>query len=454
MDMKPKYILPVLLGGIALATLGLVTRQNQGLVVHEWGTFTSIQGSDGVLLEWRPLQSSQLPRFVHDWKKPGLNRMAAAASPFTKSVLMTLQRMETPVVYFYSEKEQTVDLSVDFPKGTITEWYPQVREIGPSYVPVSPQVASMDNTLHKMGIPGTFTLASYVGEKAITKSTARWAHLEIMPAKKHPEMASRMLSDSAGSHYFAARETDAAYVRSASLSKTNPAPENEKFLFYRGAGSFATPLVAAVTNNAVVLRNQGKEPLKHLFVLSAHEHEASFVYVDQLAPGESRTVPLQEVGLPLDRTSAEISKAMEDALVKEGLFQREARAMVNTWNNSWFDEEGVRVLYLLPRNWTDATLPMTVSPQPKNIVRVMVGRAELITPATENQLASELVKASQGDAPAREEAQAMLRKLGRFAEPVFNRAMTKASPTANKDYSFVSVLVDAQGTSPGNLPFE
>jgi hypothetical protein len=444
--MKPKYILSIALGGIALATLGLVTRQNQGLVVHEWGTFTSIQGSDGILLDWRPLQSSRLPRFVHDWRKPGLNRVAGGVGPFTKSVLMTLQRMETPVVYFYSEKEQTVDLSVDFPKGTITEWYPQVREIGPSFVPVSPPVASMDNALHHVGVPATFTLASYVGEKAITNSTARWAHLEILPAKQHPEMASRMPSDPAGSHYFAARETDAAYVRAASMSKTSPAPENEKFLFYRGAGSFGTPLVAAVTNNAVVLKNQGKETLKHLFVLNAHGKQANFAYVAELGAGESRTVPLQEAGLPLEQTSAQISKAMESSLIKEGLFQREARAMVNTWNNSWFEEDGVRVLYLLPRNWTDATLPMTVSPQPKNIVRVMVGRAELITPATEEQLAADLVKASQGDASARGEAVVTLKKSGRFAEPVFNRAMAKASPAATKGYSFGSVLNEAQGT--------
>ena len=36
------------------------------LVVHEWGTFTSIAGKDGVALEWRPLNgSTDLPGFVH-----------------------------------------------------------------------------------------------------------------------------------------------------------------------------------------------------------------------------------------------------------------------------------------------------------------------------------------------------------------------------------------------------
>src|SRR5256886_17502247 len=40
-------------------------RENR-LVVHEWGTFTSIAGKDGVALEWRPLNgSSDLPKLVH-----------------------------------------------------------------------------------------------------------------------------------------------------------------------------------------------------------------------------------------------------------------------------------------------------------------------------------------------------------------------------------------------------
>src|ERR687884_2381827 len=43
----------------------IVTTANR-LVVHEWGTFTSIAGRDGVALEWRPLNgASDLPKFVH-----------------------------------------------------------------------------------------------------------------------------------------------------------------------------------------------------------------------------------------------------------------------------------------------------------------------------------------------------------------------------------------------------
>src|SRR6266516_1282212 len=119
----------------ALGVIGFVTRGHEGFVAHEWGTFTSVQGGDGVLLDWRPLETSKLPKFVYDWKNPGLNRRQGGQMPMQKQALLTLQRMETPVIYFYAEQKQNVDVSVDFPKGLITEWYPQASQIGPSYVP-------------------------------------------------------------------------------------------------------------------------------------------------------------------------------------------------------------------------------------------------------------------------------------------------------------------------------
>jgi len=33
--------------------------------------------------------------------------------------------METPVLYFYDSREETVSVNVRFAKGVITEWYPQ-----------------------------------------------------------------------------------------------------------------------------------------------------------------------------------------------------------------------------------------------------------------------------------------------------------------------------------------
>ncbi|MGH9934956.1 MAG: hypothetical protein ACREAM_01850, partial [Blastocatellia bacterium] len=36
-------------------------------------------------------------------------------------------RMETPVIYFYSDRDVRASVKVDFPGGCITEWYPLAR---------------------------------------------------------------------------------------------------------------------------------------------------------------------------------------------------------------------------------------------------------------------------------------------------------------------------------------
>src|SRR5690348_6753656 len=100
--MKTKCVGWLLIGAAALGTAGMMGMPQKGLVVHEWGTFTSLQGSDGVPLRWNPLESSHLPRFVYNWNNAGLGRYPTGLlSLGQKSVLVTLQRMETPVIYFY-----------------------------------------------------------------------------------------------------------------------------------------------------------------------------------------------------------------------------------------------------------------------------------------------------------------------------------------------------------------
>ena len=86
--------------------------------VHEWGTFTSVQGGNGQLLLWLPLKTAELPGFVYDWNNAGLNRRKLVAS---KTSVMTLQRMETPVMYFYADQSMNVNVNVALETGDITQ---------------------------------------------------------------------------------------------------------------------------------------------------------------------------------------------------------------------------------------------------------------------------------------------------------------------------------------------
>jgi hypothetical protein len=395
--------------------------------VHEWGTFTSVQGGDGELLEWRPLQTSELPGFVHDWTKPGLNRFPTGIG---KGGLITLQRMETPVIYFYSDEKMTVDVSVDFPKGVITEWYPQASQIGPS-LPMATNPPITPTTL--------------------TNSRAVWKNLEIAPPENLLKRGQLLPQDKSGSHYFAARGTGANLVQMELPGETNSPVEAEKFIFYRGAGSFKTPLRVSVNaDDDVAVENSGVEKLSHLFLVSIHNGRGAFAHMDELPPGNPVSwLNLNALSaenwqhLPLTQFQNAIGAQMESALTSEGLFADEARAMINTWRDSWLAEEGERVLYILPRTWTDEILPMTLNPQPQNLARVMVGRAEIITPAAEMNLLQDLSKAQNGDANSRHHTIVELKAFGRFAGPALSLVSLHGASTntMNLGYQLLSEAV-------------
>jgi hypothetical protein len=443
-DMKTKSVVLLAFGAVALTTAGFMGKSENGqLVVHEWGTFTSLQGSDGVPLRWNPLQSSTLPKFVYDWNHAIPGRFPSGMLALgQKGALVTLQRMETPVIYFYSKKQLAVDVSVRFPKGGITEWYPQAPEVGPSGTRPGPLATSLDAGLHQIGVPPNVSVGQFLDGGNIKESVIHWPGLKLVPASEGT-FATKLPHDSSGSHYFAARETDSAYIESPSYSSTNKGPEVEKFLFYRGVGNFSTPLsVRMPDQDRVSVVNTGSQPLSHLFLLEVRGDEAVLVCLDQLQPKKESALRIhfEKNKEPVATVRAEITQKMEQSLRAEGLFPREASAMVNTWKDSWFQEQGARVLYLLPRAWTDEILPITIKPNPQKVVRVMVGRAELITPAVEQQLTLELTRAREGQTGTGAQLEQLVNQLGRFAKPAIERALAKVNATSEERGRLLALL--------------
>ena len=406
----------LVLASLLTSTLVLHAADND-YVAHEWGTFTSIQGGDGVLLDWNGVATSDLPPFVYDWSRAGLQRFSPLM--LLKGGLSSRQRMETPVIYFYPEKPMTVDVAVQFPKGTITEWFPQAAEVGPSFRQPGRILASLDNAASRAGVNPNPPLATLLGEPPVTNSVIHWKNFEVLPAKQHSDLVNQLPTDAKESHYFAARTEDAAFVRVNSLERTNPAPEIEKFLFYRGVGNFPSPLKVTMNEQgAITVTNAGGLPLKHLFAVAIHGDRATVVPLGNLESSQTRSTRLEQPdSKPAGDTIKNLRKQMADALVAEGLYRAEAEAMVNTWRDAWFEDQGVRILYILPRAWTDATLPITLKPQPRELVRVMVGRAEVITPAMAEQVAGCIEGFRQSDPAAKQNAIREFRamKLGRFA---------------------------------------
>jgi hypothetical protein len=346
------------------------------LVVHEWGTFTSIAGKNGVAIDWRPLSgATDLPKFVYtEADKDGFRETYGRGG---KGALARV-RMETPVIYFYTEKEMEVDVRVSFYKGKITEWYPQASFVNSEFAP---------------------------GERGQSFGDGiNWGTIKLLPNEK-PDF----LREAADSHYYPARETDAVPIQVCNADKTKI--EKEKFLFYRGIGNFDLPLTVKLNDGKVTLADTFQDGIKNLIVFENRAGKVGFRFVESLSKETIFERP--ETNKSLDTVLIELEKI----LISEGLYEKEARAMINTWKDSWF-EEGLRVFYVLPRRMTDKILPLRVAPEPKETVRVMVGRAEVITPELEKDVRNKVGLLKSTSAKIREEARDNLQKHGRFYEPI------------------------------------
>src|SRR5208282_6581223 len=113
---------------------------------------------------------------------------------------------------------------------------------------------------------------------------------------------------------------------------------------------------------------------------------------------------------------------IEDMLIAQGLYQDEAQAMFETWRDSWF-EEGSRLLYIVPREFVDSVLPLTISPAPAQTVRVFVGRVELVTPATKRAVEQALASHDPST----------LDRYGRFLGPILENMIKSEESSAKKE---------------------
>jgi hypothetical protein len=306
------------------------TDRADGLTVHEWGTFTTVAGPDGQAVNWLPLSgANDLPCFV-DHFKDSFPKWSpnGKVMPYqeARAQLKGKVRMETPVLYFYSPREETLDIKVSFQNGFISEWYP----------------------------PATVNIGGYDIE---------WKHVKVSPDRK-----TSFPTEARASHYYKARETDANPIQVAG--------KDEKFLFYRGLGFFAVPISAQTTSSgSVIVTNMDSEPLPVVILFENRGGKIGYRIQRQFSKAASIDPP------QLSGDFDSLRKELEADLTSAGLTEKEAHAMVETWRDSWF-EEGARVFYILPGNTVDRILPLSIQPPPAHVARAFVGRMEVITPAT------------------------------------------------------------------------
>jgi hypothetical protein len=170
---------------------------------------------------------------------------------------------------------------------------------------------------------------------------------------------------------------------------------------------------------------QGQTDVAHLFVLRVENGRGAYAYAPALKAGQMATdvIPSMETSVPLDRFAEAVADDLARRLVASGLYPKEARAMVNTWKHSYFETDGIRALVIMPQGWTDRFIPITVTPRPKDLVRVMVGRLELLTPERERLAEQSIRDLASPDETRRREAFASLKGQGRYVEPIVRRVL-------------------------------
>jgi hypothetical protein len=358
--------------GVSLSALATAApRHNRqspagpGLAAHEWGTFTSIAGADGQPVQWLPVQlitsTPDLPSFVEHFR-----------SGSYKATLRGTVRMETPVIYFYSSHETNVSVRVSFVKGLITEWYPHASRFEPS-TPLS------DVALYEPHQDGSLT----------------WDSVSIAP-----NLRANFPSETSANHYYAARNTSAAPI----VVRGPSSDQREKFLFYRGISTVSLPLTATVLpSGSVQVDDQNGDAIPVLILFERRSDKLGYHLVT--SPKSRHVLETPSVTGTFDS----LRDDLEGILVAQGLFRDEASAMIDTWRDSWF-EEGSRLFYIVPRAWLDSILPLSIDPAPAKVVRVFVGRIELVTPATERSIEQALASHDG----------ASLQKYGRFLTPILD----------------------------------
>jgi hypothetical protein len=351
------------------------------LTAHEWGTFTSIAGKDGHAVEWLPLNgSTDLPSFVEHFSGATL-----------KAGLLGTVRMETPVLYFYTNRGTTVSVHVSFSKGLITEWYPHASRVYPVSA-VAPKYANFsDWSLYQKHPDGSIT----------------WDSVELQPRS-----FTEFPTENRANHYYAARQTASTPLEIKTVNGT----QTEKFLFYRGVSTFAVPISTTIHSDGSLLAEDLIDSAIPAMVLFERRGDRLGFRIAQPSASNPTLDPPE---LSADMNS--LKRAVVDMLIAQGLYQDEAQAMFETWRDSWF-EEGSRLLYIVPRQFVDSILPLNIQPAPAQTVRVFVGRLELVTPATQRAIEQAMETHDR----------TTINRYGRFLVPILENMIATEKNSAKK----------------------
>lgn len=351
------------------------------LIVHEWGTFTSTHLPDGKYIEGQRFEGrTSLPNAVYtlvdatidkkNIRKEDLAYKSESGYGFGRkgsegrgyqglAIKNDTIRMETPVLYFYSPKAMKLDVSINFPQGSIGEWYPQ-RKSGEI---ISSEYIERETFDDEESIPvKPLDLKNHTG-------FISWQANILDSNAKNPFTINTKVNE-----WVAPRQTDSNLIQIGT--------EIEKYIFYRGIASFDVPIQTKLTktNNQTSLsfKNIYSEKIPFIFVLNNQSNSIktkSVVWKGSLNSNDIVEKNIISEGNKIfdENDIGEFKSALEAA----GLYPKEAEAMMNTWKKSYFETKGTTIFWIVPDKLINQLLPINFSTKPDEFKRVFVGRIKI-----------------------------------------------------------------------------
>jgi hypothetical protein len=362
---------------IAALLLSAATASASPYALHEWGTFTTVAGSDGVLLAGLEREEAPLPAFTYSHfglENGNLSRgmeevirRHGAMPPFVmmkgvgRPVAGVTVKMETPVIYFHSDEAFDVSVKVGFQGGTISQWYPD--RTGGEVLPIPPAKSKAADWTLDFSKPW--------------QGSIEWNARVLSPAESKDAI---LFKPGESLHWMRPRVPEANALRM-------PNGETEGFLFYRCIGAFDPGLTTTVgADDTLHLQNRSGGDIPFAMVFEKNAGQTRWKVLPDGLPADGRlAIPTSGFTETAATFAEPIYREMIAGLTATGLLKSEATAMVETWWNSYFAADGLRVFWVVPAAKTDAILPLKVSPAPDKIVRVIVGRSEVLRPAREKE---------------------------------------------------------------------
>jgi hypothetical protein len=301
----------------------------KGLVVHEWGVFRVNEDAEfanaALRAEW-----DNLPPFIHGFiKGRSVPQHWGAIEPRLR-----------PIIFFHAEQAVRVRARIDFPGGMAGVWYPATEK---------PAVYGQEKQ-PKVG------------------GSLEWSlGVKQCPEGWQPKSAAPL--EVVDKHWFTRIRQVKADEIFANYSPNHADVERERFIYYDGLFPQGKWLKVTIDKERISITNRVKHPVFDLTMVDRRDDNVRVARIAKMDAGQT-IKEVEFAAVESARFPSESAETLVKQLVAAGLFEDEARSLVDLWKRELFETPGVNLFYRLPQEEYQARMPLSIEPKPGNVTRV------------------------------------------------------------------------------------